>query len=137
MSATQGLVIVQEVKELISRSLPSNVELLLVDDLITVHDLFDELLCFSFIHFPHLLNAHLICLHEVFKLCLKVSELFCQLLILDGQIPVSLLRLFLLLVEPLDHLPLDVFVLSFLFLLLFECLLIDSDFFLQNTVVKV
>jgi len=46
-----------------------------MDDLVAVDNLHDELLGLGFVHLEHLLDAHLVSLHEVFKFSLKVREL--------------------------------------------------------------
>ena len=127
----------QEIEKFVRWRLPVYVELLLVNYLVTVHDFLDKLLGFGLVHIPDLFDAHFVCLHEVFELCLQVGELFGELLVLDRKVPVGFLRLLLLLVETLDHLAFNVFVLAFLLLLLLQGLLVYSDLLLKHTMIEV
>ena len=108
-----------------------------MDDLVAVHDLFDELFCLGVIHVPDLLDAVFICLHEVFKLGLKISELFGQLFVLDRQILVGLLRLLLLCVVTFDDLPLDLLVPTLFLFLILKRRFVDTDLLLQHPIVEV
>jgi len=134
MSTT--LTIMQEFKELVRRWLPTNVELLFVDDLVAVHDLLDEILRLRLIHVPDFLDAHLVGLHEVLELSLEIGELLGQLFVLNSEIAVGLLSLLLLSEELLLYLALHFFELALLLSLRLDGCLIDLDLLLQNAVVE-
>ena len=74
----------KEIEKFISGRLPRDVKLLFVNDLVAVHDLFDNLLCLFLVHFRDFPNTHIVCLHEVLKLGLKIGKLFGQLFILNS-----------------------------------------------------
>jgi hypothetical protein len=75
---------VKEIEKFVSGRFPRDVKLLFVNDLVTMHDLFDNFLCFFLVHLRDFPNAHIVCLHEVLKLGLKISKLFGQLFVLNS-----------------------------------------------------
>jgi hypothetical protein len=57
-----------------------NVELLGMDDLISVNNLLNDFLRFFFVHFPNLLKTVVVGLFESLELLLQLLELFSELL---------------------------------------------------------
>jgi len=82
MSATWA--VMKEIEKFVSGRLPRDIKLLFVNNLITVHDLFYDFLGFLLVHFGDFPYAHIVCLHEVFKLRLKIRELFGQFFVLNS-----------------------------------------------------
>ena len=78
-------------KHLVSWWLPRDIQLLLMDHLVTVDDLHYKFLCFSLVHLENFFDADIICLDEIFKFLLQVCELLGQFLVLDGVVSIRLL----------------------------------------------
>ena len=74
----------KEIEKFVSGRLPRDVELLFVNNLVAVHDLFDNFLCLFLVHLRDFPYAHIVCLHEVLKLGLKIGKLFGQFFVLNS-----------------------------------------------------
>lgn len=70
MSTTRTVFFKEWKRRVVGRRLPWDVELLFMNDLVAVHDLFGDLLSLRFIHSRNILDTNIVSLNEVFKLCL-------------------------------------------------------------------
>ena len=73
-----GVRLREEGKELVPRWLPLNRELLEVDNLVSVHELLNEVTGLGIVHGPDLLNTLIISLFEPFETFLELDELISE-----------------------------------------------------------
>jgi len=84
-----------ESKYLVGGALPWNRQLLLVNDLISSHNLFNHRFRFSVIHCVNLVNPVLVSLFETLVLLLQLLVGLCELLVNLGVLVVFILEIFL------------------------------------------
>lgn len=108
-----------------------------MDDLVAVSNLPDQILGFQLIHFEYFLYANFVGLTEVFEFSLQICELLGQLLVLDCQVFVCLLSFDLLFVITFDYFALNFFLSAFFILVTFKSGFVNSNLFLEHTVVKI
>lgn len=101
-------------KDGISGWLPSDTQLLHMDNTISLDDLVDQSTDLIFIHGPDLIEAVLIRLLKTLEFVLELTELLCKLLIVFGKLHVVLLIVLGLGLELVFHSTQDVLVAAIL-----------------------